>query len=267
MTREELIELSDLNLAEANREFARRAGGAVLDEDGLVLWAGGHELPVLANGLLRTGTEAGLAAADVLDHARNFFGRRQRGFTVILREHADDDLLKAVVGDGLVEVGTMPAMVLDHRLPDADPPPGITVRTIETERDVEGFAHVMGAAYATYGMPEGVTPALFPNRATLVAPHMAAFLAFLEDGTPAAGAMTIVSHGVAGIYWVGTIPEARGLGLAELCTRVAGNAGFELGGRIISLQASVMGEPIYRRMGYVEITRYPYYVQFKPTRP
>jgi GNAT superfamily N-acetyltransferase len=70
--------------------------------------------------------------------------------------------------------------------------------------------------------------------------------------------MTVVTHGVAGIYWVGTTPAARGRGLAELCARAADNAGFDLGARITSLQASVMGEPVYRRMGYVEVTRYPY---------
>jgi predicted GNAT family acetyltransferase len=76
--------------------------------------------------------------------------------------------------------------------------------------------------------------------------------------------MTLVTHGVAGVYWVGTTPDARGRGLAELCTRAAGNAGFDLGGRIASLQASPMGEPVYRRMGYVEVTRYPYLVQMEP---
>jgi hypothetical protein len=31
-----------------------------------------------------------------------------------------------------------------------------------------------------------------------------------------------------------------------------------------ALQASVMGEPVYLRMGYVEVTRYPYLVQVSP---
>ena len=72
--------------------------------------------------------------------------------------------------------------------------------------------------------------------------------------------MCLLSHGVAGIYWVGTLPEARGRGIAEACTRAATNAGFAAGASFAALQASVMGEPIYRRMGYREVTRYPWYV-------
>jgi ribosomal protein S18 acetylase RimI-like enzyme len=99
----------------------------------------------------------------------------------------------------------------------------------------------------------------------LRAPHIAAFLA-LVLGEPAAGAMVVVTHGVAGIYWVGTTPSARGRGLAELCTRVATNRGFDLGARMAALQASTMGEPIYARMGYATVTHYPTLVQLPPPK-
>jgi ribosomal protein S18 acetylase RimI-like enzyme len=261
MTAEDLIELSDLNYAEAMRDLSRRAGGAVHDEDGLLLFAGGHSLPVLANAAMRTGSR--LAAADVLERARRFFGAHGRGFTVLIRAHADADLAEASAAAGLIALGEMPAMVLDHRLDEAVPPPGVELRRVTSADDVAAYGAVMGAAYATYGMPADVLPGMLNSLETLRAPHIVAVLACL-DGRPAAGAMTVVTHGVAGVYWVGTTPEARGRGLAELCTRAAGNAGFDLGGRIASLQASPMGEPVYRRMGYVEVTRYPYLVQLDP---
>jgi GNAT superfamily N-acetyltransferase len=257
-----LIELSDLNYFEALRELARRSGGVVHDQDGLMLYTSSHPLPVLSNGAFRT--ENHLPAADVLARARDFFRTHRRGYTINIRAHADADLDKAAREAGLVQLGNGPGMVLDRRLPDADPPPGVTLRRVATTADAAAFADVMSAAYGTYGIPPDAAPALFARLETLVGPHIVTFLALLEDGTPAAGAMTIVTHGVAGIYWVGTIPQARGRGLAELCTRAAGNAGFDLGARIASLQASPMGEPVYRRMGYVEITRYPFLVQLTP---
>jgi ribosomal protein S18 acetylase RimI-like enzyme len=261
MTRAELIELSDLNYAEAMRELARRAGGVVHDEDGLLAFVGAHPLPVLCNGVMRTGSR--LDAGEVLARANRFFTGHGRGYSVLIRAHADEDLRAAAAAAGLIEMGDTPGMVLDHRLPDSPPPAGVTLRRVETAADAAAFADVMGSAYATYGMPPDVAPQLFARLETLTAPHIAAFLA-LVDGAAAAGAMVIVTHGVAGVYWVGTKPAARGRGLAELCTRAVGNAGFDLGARIAALQASPMGEPVYRRMGYFDVTSYPYLVQLTP---
>jgi len=261
--RRELIELCDLNYAEANRELARRAGGAVLDEDGLVLWAGNHPLPVLVNGVFRTAAAARLAPDEVLERADAFFAPRARGYTAACRAHADADLAAAARAAGFIESGNSPAMVLEQRLPDAARAADVVVRRVADEADACAFGAVMGEAYATYGMPRECGPALVGTLDVLHAPHVVAVVAVL-DGAVAAGAMVIVTHGVAGVYWVGTTPAARGRGLAELCTRAAGNAGFDLGARVAALQASVMGEPIYRRMGYVEVTRYPSLVRFSP---
>ena len=259
MTTADLIVLSDLNYAEAMRETTRRAGGVVHDEGGVLLYATTHKLPVLANGAVRT--DPRVPPAEVLERAREFFTRNQRGYSVIVAAHCDQDLREAAAAAGLSEMGNTPGMVLAHRLADAVAPEGVDLHRVSTDADRIAFAQVMEAAYGTYGMPPGITPKTFAKLDVLVAPHIVAYLAEI-DGRAAAGAMVILTHGVAGIYWVGTTPEARGRGLAELCTRAAGNAGFDLGARIAALQASVMGEPIYRRMGYVEVTKYPYLVQF-----
>ncbi len=72
---------------------------------------------------------------------------------------------------------------------------------------------------------------------------------------PVASALALRAGEVAGLYYVGTVPEARGRRLGELCTRAATNAGFDMGARTVVLQASIMGEPLYRKMGY-ELLRY-----------
>lgn len=253
----DLLSACDLNYAEAMRELTRRAGGEVYDRGGVLMYAAADPFPVLQDGVMRThGRED---AKDVLEHARAFFGGRRRGFSLIVRAHADDDLAAAATAAGMAQLGNAPGMVLRQRLPDAVAADGVTLRRVCTPGDAAAFGAVMGPAYESLGFPGHFAPRIFAHAETLMAPHIAAFLA-LVDGEPAAGAMTIVTHGVAGVYWVGTAPAARGRGLAELCTRAAGNAGFDLGARIASLQASPMGEPVYRRMGYVEVTRYPFFV-------
>jgi len=258
VTADERLLLSDLNYAEAMRELTRRAGGVVLDEDGLLLFASPHPLPVLANGVMRTGP---VAPVDVLARARDFFAARSRGFSVFIRAHRDADLRAAGEAAGLTLSGESPGMVVDARLPDYPPAEDVVAAEVETDEDVRGFASVMAEAYATYGMPPDVAPAVLSSIDVLRAPHIASVLVRLED-RPAAGAMVIVTHGVAGIYWVGTRPEARGRGLAALATQRATNLGFDRGARMGALQASVMGEPVYRRMGWIEITRYPLLVQW-----
>ena len=89
----------------------------------------------------------------------------------------------------------------------------------------------------------------------LLAENAAAFIAYL-DGEPASIAMAIASDEVAGIYWVGSLERARGLGLGRAVTVAATNAGLELGGKIASLQASPMGRPIYAKLGYETVYDY-----------
>src|SRR5262249_43739587 len=109
-----LVLLSDLNYAEANRELTRRAGRTVLEEEGLVGWAGAHARRVLVNGCMRT-TDA-LAPADVLARARRFFAPRRRGFSVVLRGDRDADLAPACDEAGMARMDDTRGMVLARRL-------------------------------------------------------------------------------------------------------------------------------------------------------
>ncbi len=253
----ELLRQADLNYIEFNREGARStAGGVVHEEDGLVFFVPGHRFPVGFTGVMRL--EPAMPAAGVIARAKQWFAPRGHGFTFCLMAHRDMDIAEALEADGIGRIGYSPGMALDHRLPDVPLPAGVTIERVSGSVAAREFADVTGAAYATYGMPPKIAHEQFADERFFDLPHVCAFLIRVA-GAPSAAAMVMVTHGVAGLYWVGTTPEARGRGLAEIATRAAGNAGFDMGAGVAALQASVMGEPIYRRMGYREITRYPWY--------
>lgn len=65
-----------------------------------------------------------------------------------------------------------------------------------------------------------------------------------------------MDDGVGMIGWVASSPEARGRGLAAACTVRANNHALDHGCDVASLQASSMGERVYRRLGWEEI--FPY---------
>jgi GNAT superfamily N-acetyltransferase len=130
----------------------------------------------------------------------------------------------------------------------------VEIRRLGSAGDAEQYWRIAAAAYASIGFPPGVF-GFYEGLEALDGDDAAAFLAHL-DGEPVGIAMTIVNHGVAGIYWVGSLERARGRGIGRAITAAATNAGFDLGADIASLQASPMGEPVYEAMGYEAIYDY-----------
>jgi ribosomal protein S18 acetylase RimI-like enzyme len=213
---------------------------------------------VISNAAFRR--EDGLAPEKVIERALAFFGSRGRGFAVWARggEPGDDDLLAACEAAGLQMVYSMPEMVLGARVEERPAPEGMILRRVSTREDVEDYWRVAASSYASLGFPPDVF-AFYEDDEGLRADGVAAFLA-RADERPVGIAMTIVSHGVAGIYWVGCMEEARGRGLGWSVTAAAVNAGFEMGAELASLQASPMGESLYRRMGFETIYDYRLYM-------
>jgi len=72
----------------------------------------------------------------------------------------------------------------------------------------------------------------------------------MENGQPVATSRLICAGGVAGIYHVATLPEARGRGYGTAMTLAAAHAGRELGYHVGVLFASSAGYGVYRRLGF-----------------
>lgn len=259
MTSNDLLTLGDLNLAEFQRESCRWHEHTEIVEKGSLLLTCGPDSFAGLSFAMRVGRDQAPSADDFLRTAKAFFAERHRGFSVQARAHLDGDLEEACRAQEFPRLSASPGMVLEAPLAETPVPGGVSVRPVLDAVTGRDLGAVAVESYATMGLRAKSGALLFGRPERLVAPHLLGFVAYLGD-RPAACALALLSHGIGGIYWVGTIPSARGKGLAERCTRAAGNAAFERGARCVILQASAQGEPIYRRMGYREFTRYPWYL-------
>jgi hypothetical protein len=249
------LERAHLNLIEGSRQFFELDPGAAIEaESGWLFGAGSASHPVISNAAFRRDDSIG--AEDFVARASEFFAARERRFSIWLRagQEADRGLAAAAEAAGFQAVYEMPEMLLGEELATESLPAGAELRRLNDEGEAPGFWEVAKAAYASNGFPPEVF-AGYTDHSGLLAENVVAFLVYLDD-EPASIAMTIVSHGVAGVYWVGSVERARGLGLGRAVTVAATNAGFELGAELASLQASPMGRPIYAKLGYETVFDY-----------
>lgn len=251
------------NLVDFWRELASWSGrdGRFEERAGMVLHATATAFPVTCNGVARLDPD--LPADELLDDADAIFSAMGRGYTLQVEDPTgrDADLVAAAEQRGLLELSRAPAMVRSRPFDALGAAPGVELRWVGVDATVEDFVHVADTSYQSLGMPAGVIVEMCSTSARMVAPHLHSVVAHL-DGQPVATAQVLLGRGVAGVYYVGVLPEARGRGLAELVTHAVTQVAFELGAPLVVLQATPMGEPVYRKMGFEQFQTYRGLVRF-----
>jgi ribosomal protein S18 acetylase RimI-like enzyme len=225
--------------------MVRWSGGRIVEDRGVLLVSGPS--PYLRVAIR---TDPGVDGALVLDQAREFFSGEPTGFIVLVRRPGDEDIERAAKAQGFRAGWSEQPMALTAAPSAGDVPTSVEMRVVSDERGVIDYGRVVELANDDPGERERA-PLLFHDQ-TIIAPHIAAFVAY-TGAEPVACAMTLVSHRVAGVFYVATVEHARRRGLGDALTRIAARAGFEMGADAAWLGASEMGASLYRRIGFQEL--------------
>jgi hypothetical protein len=246
LDRAALLRRMDLNMWEMFREIIRTGrGGELVERPGFTMAASPHGTFFHNMVLVRDAVDPD----EILAAARDHYVRRERPFSIWTRAHADQALEAVLRARGFVQAVAMPAMALLEDPGTRCEPPGLEIRPATTDGQRRDFLEVTAEAYSVYQQPRALTADAFASLESVCAPHIQGFVGYVE-GEPVAAAAVYVTHGVAGIGWVGTVGAHRRRRYAEAVTWAAVREGFRRGGTLASLQASPMGRPVYERMGF-----------------
>jgi GNAT superfamily N-acetyltransferase len=172
------------------------------------------------------------------------------------------DLGTYLEAHGLIHKGELPIMAIDLSiLPEEQPLP--IELAIAQVNDIETLKHWVQITMVGFEVPDEIFDAVFELELSLgIEPNQPSSRRFLGlwEGSPVATSELYLSAGVVGIYYVATLPQMRGKGIATAMVLAALREARALGYHVGTLQASQMGVNVYRRIGFQEYCKIGFYL-------
>jgi ribosomal protein S18 acetylase RimI-like enzyme len=245
----EIERLSNENYLESIRIHAGFQNPCeVRDRDGILLVAGASSFPgSYWNAAARNSLS--VKPKDMDAAARAFFAPKKRMFTFSVIEKQDRDLEEYLRESGYEERFEIPCMSVVKPLPARKAPDGVRIETMTSAQHLKDFIEVSVLAYAMLGLPEVHTRAMFSKPEALLADNILGYIAYRGE-EPLSTSVVLQTGEGAGLYWIGTRPNAQRLGLGACLTVHSANEAFAAGAKVVTLQASKLGEPVYQRLGF-----------------
>jgi ribosomal protein S18 acetylase RimI-like enzyme len=171
------------------------------------------------------------------------------------------DLGTSLQTHGLVHDGDMPGMAVDlgRFMGDVPAPPGLVIAPVHEMETLQQWCQTLTIGF---DLPDFVSHAFLDFYASLgLGAHLPSrnYLGWLH-GELVATSSLFLGAGVAGIYNVATVPEARRQGIGAAMTRLPLCEARTMGYRVGILHASTLGVRVYRKMGFQEYCTIGHYV-------
>lgn len=180
------------------------------------------------------------------------------------------DIGSRLIARGLTKAGDPPGMAMDLMELDADevPPEGVTIKRLNSDDMLEEYKHVLlqgfGAGIAVFvDFIVDVYYDIYKKTGYGEGGDVQNYLAYLE-GAPVGACTVVYGAGVAGIYNVATVEEARGRGIGRAVTLRPLLDARERGYRVGVLESSELGYNVYKRLGFKDYGPIEQYL-FMPT--
>ena len=158
------------------------------------------------------------------------------------------DLGKHLERHGFVSEGEMPGMavILENLSENLSGPAGFTIRPVNDDALLKQWGDIFAKGF---GLPDFVGESFCDYLRHVDRNRIRAYIGLL-NGEPVATSLLLLVAGIAGIYNVATVPEARRQGIGGLMTLTPLREARSLGYKIGVLNASEMGVNVYRSLGF-----------------
>lgn len=254
-----LLWAMDANFVEFHKQLGCLPGSEVCDDADLMWFATSIQMGGF-NGVARASVHPDEVSQKIDEVAALFRERGTRWSWAVGPTSQPADLGARLQANGMRMGGSEVGMAADLLAikTDLPHPPGFSVVRV---RDADSLAAYMYAMVTGFGPPETFSRAwgnVFSCLGLSEDLPMQHYVGTL-NGEPVATSSVFYGAGVAGIYFVATLPSARNKGIGSLMTLTPLLDAREKGYRIAILQASEMGSSIYRKLGFQGYGTFAFY--------
>jgi GNAT superfamily N-acetyltransferase len=210
-------------------------------EDGIVMGITGWSSATFNAAIVQ---DSSVLSAARIDEISDVFIRAGVNFTI---QVADPNPSPAVADllwqEGFTEVLSDPMMSFEGPLPATSLNSGLLIQRVFSQHDIDIYYQIVAEGF---DLPPVIEDFVAVMLKMTECKHVIAWL----NGNPVGAGTLVECAGVAGIYNVATVPDARGQGVATAVMHALHHYALADGYSGTALASSVMGLPLYRKLGY-----------------